>query len=128
MEQGEGTLTKHVLTDPSLCCCPSHSSVLTSVSPPNMTAVKYTPATEMLNLLFGCIQAFKHIFVLLACFTLSCWQPGDASYSSYMCGHQMKSFGKKKWLPLSSSRAYSSIPYPFSYQVGVVGLAFLGVT
>lgn len=42
------------------------------------------------------------------------WSPNKVNGSSR----------KKNWLPLSSSRAYSSIPYPFSYQVGVVWLAF----
>lgn len=37
MEPGEGT--KYVLTHPFLCCCQSHSSFLTSASPPKITAV-----------------------------------------------------------------------------------------
>lgn len=46
MEQGEGTLTKYVLTHPFLCFCQSHSSFLPSASPPKMTAVGWPPRCQ----------------------------------------------------------------------------------
>lgn len=124
-----GAPTKYVLPEPPLYCCPGHSSVLTSYSLLKMLA-EHSLTSEMLNLLLGSIQDSRAFLSLPRFFFFFPWQSGDVIHFNheYSLNEVNCSFREKNcclWsICVRNSRACSSTPYSFSYQVGVVELAF----